>query len=86
MPDKEDRLFPMTANALRLICEHVKARANTEDLHFHDLRHEAISRFFGQGLGVAHVAAISKHKDFRMLARYTHLNPEFTAAFNKDNA
>ena len=65
-------LFSMTPNAFRLAWERVKKRAGIIDLHFHDLRHEAISRLFEQGLGVAHVAAISGHKDFRMLARYTH--------------
>jgi integrase len=38
----EDRLFPLTANAFRLAWERVKARAGIDDLHFHDLRHEAI--------------------------------------------
>jgi len=71
---EEDRIFPITANAFRLAWDRVKNRAGIKDLHFHDLRHEAISRLFEQGLGVAHVAAISGHKDFRMLARYTHLN------------
>lgn len=41
-------------------------------LHFHDLRHEAISRMFELGLTVPEVAAISGHGDFRMLARYAH--------------
>ena len=49
------------------------------DLHFHDLRHEAISRFFEIGLSVPEVALISGHKDYRMLQRYTHLKPEQVA-------
>jgi len=44
-------------------------------LRFHDLRHEAISRFFEEGLSVAQVASISGHSDYRMLARYAHLKP-----------
>ncbi|EDW4369316.1 tyrosine-type recombinase/integrase, partial [Salmonella enterica subsp. diarizonae] len=44
------------------------------DLHFHDLRHEAISRLFELGtLNVMEVAAISGHKSLNMLKRYTHL-------------
>lgn len=44
------------------------------DLHFHDLRHEAISRFFELGtLNVMEVAAISGHRSLNMLKRYTHL-------------
>ncbi len=45
-----------------------------ENLHFHDLRHEAISRFFELGtLNVIEVAAISGHRSLNMLKRYTHL-------------
>ncbi|GJL92647.1 tyrosine-type recombinase/integrase [Hyphococcus sp.] len=74
MNDGNDRVFPMSPNAFRLAWERVKNRTHIVDLHFHDLRHEAVSRLFEKGLGVAHVAAISGHRDFRMLARYTHLN------------
>ena len=69
-------LIPTSANALRLAWEQAKRRADIEDLHFHDLRHEAISRFFEMGLSIPEVALISGHKDYRMLARYTHLRAE----------
>ncbi|CFY80831.1 shufflon-specific DNA recombinase [Salmonella enterica subsp. enterica serovar Typhi] len=49
-------------------------RLNIVDLHFHDLRHEAISRLFELGtLNVMEVAAISGHRSLNMLKRYTHL-------------
>jgi integrase len=51
-------------------------RLGLEDLRFHDLRHEAVSRFFEMGLSVPEVALISGHRDPRMLFRYTHLRPE----------
>ena len=51
-------------------------RAGIEDLRFHDLRHEATSRIFEKGLNVMEVAAITGHKDLRMLQRYTHLRAE----------
>ena len=51
-------------------------RTGIVDLRFHDLRHEAISRFFEMGLSVPEVALISGHRDYRMLQRYTHLKPE----------
>ena len=47
-----------------------------QNLHFHDLRHEATSRFFEKGLNVVEVASITGHKDLRMLQRYTHLKAE----------
>jgi integrase len=62
----------MSANAFRLAWERVKKRARVDDLHFHDLRHEAISRLFEIGLNPPEVALISGHRDLRMLARYTH--------------
>ncbi|WP_411017402.1 tyrosine-type recombinase/integrase, partial [Salmonella sp. s51695] len=44
------------------------------DLHFQDLRHEAMSRLFELGtLNVMEVAAISGHRSLNMLKRYTHL-------------
>ena len=46
------------------------------NLHFHDLRHEATSRFLELGLNVVEVAAITGHKDLKMLQRYTHLRAE----------
>lgn len=73
------RVFPITANALRLAWERVRDRAGIGDLHWHDLRHEAVSRFFELGLTIPEVSLISGHRDPRMLARYTHLKPEAVA-------
>lgn len=69
-------VFPISANALRLAWERLKRRVGTEDLRFHDLRHEAISRFFEKGLSVPEVASISGHRDLRMLQRYAHARNE----------
>ncbi len=74
-----DKVFPMTANAVRLAWDRVTKRASIDGLHFHDLRHEAISRFFEKGLSVPEVALISGHRDYRQLFRYTHLRPEDVA-------
>ena len=68
--------FPVTANGLRLAWDRLRSRADLPDLRFHDLRHEAISRFFELGLNIPEVAVISGHKDPRMLFRYTHLRAE----------
>ena len=46
------------------------------DITFHDLRHEATSRFFEKGLNPMQVSAITGHKTLQMLRRYTHLKPE----------
>lgn len=46
-----------------------------EDLHWHDLRHEAASRLFEKGLHPMEVAAMTGHKNLTTLRRYTHLQP-----------
>lgn len=51
-------------------------RAGITGLHFHDLRHEAVSRLVERGLTDQEVAAISGHKSMQMLRRYTHLRAE----------
>ena len=69
-------VFPISANCLRLAWERCRNKSNIKGLRFHDLRHEAVSRFFEMGLSVPEVALISGHKDVRQLFRYTHLIPE----------
>lgn len=58
-------------------CEEAGAEVDPDvlaDLHFHDLRHEAISRLFEMGLDAMTVSEISGHKTLQMLKRYTHLD------------
>jgi integrase len=71
-----ERVFPVTGNSIRLAFEHLRVRAGMDDFHFHDLRHEAVSRLFEKGLNIAEVSAISGHKELKMLQRYTHLRAE----------
>ena len=68
--------FPVTPNGFRLAWDRLRNRAGLSELRFHDLRHEAISRFFELGLNIPEVAVISGHRDPRMLFRYTHLRAE----------
>lgn len=52
-------------------------RAGIMDFHFHDLRHEALSRVAELGkFSMLEMAAISGHKTLQMLKRYTHLHAE----------
>ena len=69
-------VFPIHYEALKSAWRRACSRAGIIDLRFHDLRHEATSRFFEKGLNVMEVAAITGHKDLRMLQRYTHLRAE----------
>ena len=47
-------------------------RSGLNDLHFHDLRHEAISRFIRKGLTIPEAASINGHKAQSMLLRYAY--------------
>ena len=51
-------------------------KSGIKGLTFHDLRHEATSRFFEKGLNPMQVATITGHKTLQMLKRYTHLKAE----------
>src|SRR5262245_61991454 len=61
LPKREERIFPISGNAVRLAWTRLCQRAGIVNLHFHDLRHEAISRFFEKGLTVPEVALLSGH-------------------------
>jgi integrase len=72
-PKCEGPVFSVQPNAVRLSWDRLVRRAGIENLNLHDLRHEAITRFFERGLNVVEVAAISGHRELKMLQRYTHL-------------
>lgn len=73
-PKSSGRIFSYTANGLKSTWRFMLQRLEIDDLHFHDLRHEAISRLFEKGtLDMMEIAAISGHKSLSMLKRYTHL-------------
>jgi integrase len=73
---EDERIIPISLDSMKMAWKRVLKRAKLNDLHFHDLRHEAISRFFEHGLSIPEVAMISGHRDPRMLFRYTHPKPE----------
>jgi integrase len=72
----EGTVFNMTAHAISIAFSRACKRANVQGLHFHDLRHEAISRLFERGLSLPEVATISGHRTWAMLSRYTHLKAQ----------
>jgi integrase len=70
------RVFGMSAHAISYAFIRVCKRTGLENLHLHDIRHEAITRLFEKGLNVMEVGSISGHKTLQMLKRYTHLKAE----------
>jgi integrase len=68
--------FPVAAEAFKTSWRRVIERSGITDLRFHDLRHEAVSRFFEAGLSLPEVSLISGHRDPRQLMRYTYLDAQ----------
>ncbi len=52
------------------------AACGIDDLRFHDLRHDGVSRLFEAGYSIEQVSLVSGHRDWNMLRRYTQLAPE----------
>lgn len=57
----------------------MRDRIGIEDLTFHDLRHEAISRMFEDDMKVEEVMLVSGHRTLDQLSRYVNLKPEEVA-------
>ena len=72
IPAHEENVFPTTDYAVGHAWDRLVRRAGIEDLRFHDLRHEAVSRFFEIGLTLPEVASITGHQTPTMLLRYAH--------------
>ncbi len=73
----EQRVFGLdTADAITRAFGNACRAAGISGLRFHDLRHEGVSRLFERGLSLPEVAAVSGHKTWAMLRRYTHLSAE----------
>ncbi|MDP1573030.1 MAG: site-specific integrase [Pseudomonadota bacterium] len=70
------RIFPLTGNAVRKSFERARALAGLDDVHFHDLRHTATTRLARRLPNVIELAAVTGHKDLKMLQRYYHPDAE----------
>ena len=67
-------VFGMSPDLITKKMSKATKRAGMEDFRFHDLRHEATSRFFeNTDLDVMEIRMITGHKSMQMLARYSHL-------------
>jgi integrase len=76
-PKSHGQVFGYKTNGLKSTWRFMVKRLNIDNLHFHDLRHEAISRLVERGVfDLMEVAAISGHKSLSMLKRYTHLRAQ----------
>jgi integrase len=81
LPHSEDgRVFPVAANALQKAFTRAREVAGLQDVHFHDLRHCAVTNLARKLPNLIELAAVSGHRDLAMLKRYYHTSPEDLAA------
>jgi len=73
MPKSNDRVFPYHSDTISAAFTRACKFLGIEDLRFHDLRHEGVTRLFETGLSIPQVAAVSGHRSWSSLQRYTHI-------------
>jgi integrase len=72
-PRGHDLIFPYNSASFSSLFPRACKALEIEDLRFHDLRHEGVSRLFEAGYAIAQVALVSGHRDWKQLQRYTQL-------------
>jgi integrase len=73
MPKVAEQIFPYTTDAIGASFTRACKLLGIDDLRFHDLRHDGVSRLFELGLNIPRVASNSGHRSWTSLKRYTHL-------------
>lgn len=69
LPQDVDRVFPVNAGSFGKTYRDVCAELGIKDLHFHDTRHEAVSRL-ARVYPVMQLAAVIGHRDLKSLQVY----------------
>jgi integrase len=73
MPKHSKFIFPYSTDAISAAFTRACKVLGIEDLHFHDLRHDGVSRLFEMGKTIPQAASVSGHRSWQSLKRYTHL-------------
>ncbi len=73
MPRERPEIFPYNTDSVGTAWARACKMVGIDDLHFHDLRHEGVSRLFEMEWDIPRVASVSGHRDWNSLRRYTHL-------------
>jgi integrase len=76
MAKERAKIFPFDSATISTMFTRAVKSCGIDDLRFHDLRHDGVSRLFEAGYPIEQVAMVSGHKDWNMLRRYTQLAPE----------
>ncbi len=66
-------VFPYNEDAISTSWTRAMVTLGIENLHFHDLRHDGVSRLFEMGWTIPQVATVSGHRNWTSLKRYSHL-------------
>ena len=74
-PRIDERVFPYTTKTICTYFTNACRLLQIDNLHFHDLRHEATSRLFEKGLSIVDVQQITLHSSWKTLQRYCNTNP-----------
>ncbi len=69
----EEEIFPYCGDTIGTNFTRACQFLEIIDLHLHDLRHDGISGLFETGRNIPQVAAVSGHRSWTSLKRYTHL-------------
>lgn len=72
-PRTHAQIFPYSTDAIGAGFTRACHLLGIDNLHFHDLRHEGISRLFEMGKTIPQVASVSGHRSWQSLKRYTHI-------------
>ena len=70
---KTGRIFPFNGDSISTSFTRACQILGIEDLHFHDMRHEGISRLFEMGATIPQAATVSGHRTWTSLKRYSHI-------------
>jgi integrase len=74
--DIEGRVFPLNKGTVSILFLRAARRAKVDDVHFHDLRHMALTKLSVKFTNILELASISGHKELKMLQRYVHIKAE----------
>lgn len=72
-PKTAARIFPYNERTISTAFTRACKLLGIIDLHFHDLRHEGVSRLFELGRTLPLAASVSGHRSWQSLQRYTHI-------------
>lgn len=72
---RRGRIFPFSEHSVGRMFREGCRELGIKNLHFHDLRHDGVSRLFESKRPIEEVSMVSGHRSWADLKTYTNLNP-----------